>query len=168
MNEPFPDEIADASWDEAHGRADAIRWFLRNRPDSRTVSDVLDLARELGVSKATAYRLVKAFRTAGTVTSLVDRKRGRPEGRSVLDDAREEIIRTTINAVFLTPNRPAVSELVRKVGEKCIAANLRVPHRRTVAARLKNIDLQKRARRRGESKIAKSTEPVPGSLSPSR
>lgn len=33
--------------------------------------------------------------------SLVDRKRGRPEGHSVLDDVREEIIRTTINAVFL-------------------------------------------------------------------
>ena len=40
----------------------------------------------------------------------------------MLDDVREEIIRTTINAVFLTPNRPAVSELVRKVREKCIAA----------------------------------------------
>jgi putative transposase len=168
MNEPFPDEIGDAQWVEAHRRADAIRRFLRSRPDSRSVSDVLDLARELGVSKATAYRLVKAFRAGGTVMSLVDRKRGRPEGHSVLDDAREEIIRTTINAVILTPNRPSVSELVRKVGEKCIAANLSVPHRRTVIARLKSIDLQKRARRRGESKIAKSTEVVPGSLTPSR
>src|SRR5271157_4542983 len=108
MNEPFPDEIADASWDEAHRRADAIRRFLRDRPDSRSVSDVLDLARELGVSKATAYRLVRAFRAGGTVVSLVDRKRGRPEGHSALDDAREEIIRTTINSVFLTRNRPAV------------------------------------------------------------
>ena len=137
MNEPFPDEIADAQWVEAHRRAEAIRRFLRNRPDSRSASDVLDLARELGVSKATAYRLVKSFRAGGTVMSLVDRKRGRPEGHSVLDHAREEIIRTTINAVFLTPNRPAVSELVRKVGEKCIAANLSVPHRRTIVARVK-------------------------------
>ena len=168
MNEPLPDEIAEAQWVEAHRRADAIRRFLRNRPDSRSVGDVLDLARELGVSKATAYRLVKAFRAAGTVMSLVDRKRGRPEGHSVLDDEREEIIRTTINAVFLTRNRPAISELVRKVGEKCIAANLSVPHRRTIVARVKSIDLQKRAKRRGESKIEKSTEAVPGSLSPSR
>ena len=98
MNEPFPDEISDAQWTEARRRAEAIRRFLRS------VSDVLDLGRELGVSKATAYRLVKAFRAGGTVTSLVDRKRGRPEGHSVLDDAREEIIRTTINAVFLTPS----------------------------------------------------------------
>ena len=100
--------------------------------------------------------------------ALVARKRGRPDGHSVLDDAREEIILTAINAVFLTPNRPSVSELVRKVGEKCIEANLSVPHRRTIVARLKRIDLQKRARRRGESRIAKSTEAVPGSLNPSR
>ena len=168
MNEPFPEEIADAQWIEAHRRADAIRRFLRNRPDTRSVSEVLDLAKELGVSKATAYRLVKAFRAGATVTSLVDRKRGRPHGHSVLDDEREEIIRTTINAVFLTRNRPAISELVRKVEEKCIAANLSVPHRRTIVARVKSIDLQKRAKRRGEPRIAKSTEAVPGSLNPSR
>jgi putative transposase len=168
MNEPFPYEIADAAWDEAHRRASAIRQFLRDRPDSRSVSDVLDLAHALGVSKATAYRLVKAFRAGETVMSLVDRKRGRPEGHSVLDHEREEIIRSTIHAFFLTRNRPTVSELVRKVGEKCIAANLSAPHRRTVVARLKDIDLQVRARRRGESKIAKSTEAVPGALSPSR
>ena len=39
--------------------------------------------------------------------------------------------------VSLTPNRPGVSELVRKVEEKCIAANLGVPHRRTIVARVK-------------------------------
>jgi putative transposase len=168
MNEPLPDEIADAAWNEARRRADAIRRFLRNRPGDRSVSDVLDLAFDLGVSKATAYRLIKAFRAEGTVMSLVERKRGRPEGHRMLGNEREEIIRTTIHAVFLTLNRPAVSELVRKVREKCIAANLRVPHRRTVVARIKSIDLQKRAKRRGESKIAKSTEAVPGSLRRSR
>src|ERR1700761_7427410 len=34
----------------------------------------------------------------------------------------------------------------------------------TVVARIKSIGLQKRAKRRGESKIAESTEAVPGSL----
>jgi putative transposase len=168
MNEPFPDEIGDAQWDEAHRRANAIRQFLRRRPDSPKVSEVLDLAAELGVSKATAYRIVRAFRDGGTVLSLVDRKRGRPEGHSTLDKEREEIIRTTIDAFFLTPNRPTVSRLVREVGTNCVAANLKPPHRRTVVARLVSIDLQKRAKRRGESKIAKSTEAVPGSFGASR
>ena len=98
----------------------------------------------------------------------MDRKRGRPEGRSALDEEREEIIRSTIGAFFLTPNRPPVSQLVREVRANCVAANLKPPHRRTIVARLETIDLQKRARRRGESKTAKSTEAVPGSFGASR
>jgi putative transposase len=168
MSELFPNEIGDAQWDEANRRANAIRRFLRNRADSTKGSEFLDLAGELGVSKATAYRLVRSFRAGETVLSLVDRKRGRPEGHTTLDNEREEIIRRTIDAFFLTPNRPTVSRLVREVGTNCIAANLKPPHRRTVAARLENIDLQKRARRRGESKIAKSTKAVPGSFGASR
>ena len=96
MDEPLPDEIADAAWDEAHRRASAIRQFLRDRPNSQSVSDVLDLAWELGVSKATAYRLLKAFRTAGTVVSLVDRKRGRPKGHSMMRRDNQDENRATI------------------------------------------------------------------------
>src|SRR5271156_1246953 len=168
MSELFPNEIGDAQWDEAHRRASAIRRFLRNRTDSPKASEFVDLAGELGVSKATAYRLVRAFRGGGTVLSLVDRKRGRPEGHSTLDHEREKIIRRTIDALFLTRNRPPVSRLVREVGTSCIAENLKPPHRRTVVARLEVLDLQKRAKRRGESKIAQSTEPVPGSYGASR
>ena len=115
MSELFPNEIGDAQWDEAHRRASAIRRFLRNRTDSPKASEFVDLAGELGVSKATAYRLVRAFRGGGTVLSLVDRKRGRPEGHSTLDHEREKIIQRTIDAFFLTPNRPTVSRLVREV-----------------------------------------------------
>jgi putative transposase len=91
MNELFSDEIGDANWDQAHRRANAIR--QRNPTDSPRVNEVLDLADELGVSQATPYRLIRAFRAGGTVLSLVDRKRGRPEGHSALDEEREEIIR---------------------------------------------------------------------------
>ena len=168
MSELFPDEIDDAHWDEAHRRANVIRRFLNNRADSPTASEVPELAGELGVSKATAYRLVKLFRAGGTVLSLVDRKRGRPEGHRALDEEREEIIRSTINAFFLTPCRPTVSQLVREVGSNCLAAKLKPPHRRTVVARLESIDPQKRARRRGKSKIAKGAEAVPGSFGASR
>ena len=168
MNEFLPDEIGDAQWEEAHRRANAIRRFMRTRADSPKASEVLDLAGELGVSKATAYRLVKAFRAGGTVLSLVNRRRGRPNGYCALDHEREEIIRRTIDGFFLTPNRPTISRLVREVGTNCIAVSLRPPHRRTVLARLESVDLRKRARRRGESKIAKSTEAVPGSFGASR
>lgn len=100
--------------------------------------------------------------------SLVERKPGRPEGHRVLDDRREEIIRTTISRYYLTRNRPTVSQLVRDVQTNCISAGLRPPHRRTIKARLEDIDLQKRAKRRGETKIAKETRAVPGVFAASR
>ena len=168
MSDPFPDEIDEALWDEACRRADAIRGFLRRHPGRTTAGNVARLAAELGLSQATAYRLVKLFRAGGTVLSLVDRKRGRPEGHCTLDEKREEIVRRTINAFYLKRTRPTVSQLVRDVQTNCISAGLKPPHRRTIVARLEDIDLQKRARRRGEQKIVKATTAVPGSFEVSR
>ncbi|MGT2467699.1 hypothetical protein ACVOMV_26910 (plasmid) [Mesorhizobium atlanticum] len=168
MSDPFPDEIDEALWDEACRRADAIRDFLKRHPDSSTTVDVAGLAAELGLGQATAYRLIKLFRSGGTVMSLVDRKRGRPEGHRVLDEKREEIIHTAIHASYLKRTRPTVSQLVRDVRTNCISAGLMPPHRRTIVARLEDIDLQKRAKRRGEQKIVKATTAVPGVFGASR
>ncbi|MCT8999873.1 hypothetical protein [Chelativorans intermedius] len=100
--------------------------------------------------------------------SLVDRKRGRPEGYRTLDGKREGIIRATIKAHYLNRNRPTVSQLVRDVHTNCISAGLKPPHRRTIMTRVRDIDLQKRAKRRGEQKTVKATTPVPGSFDVAR
>lgn len=168
MSHLFPDEIDDALWDEACRRADAIRSFLRRHPSRIGAGAVAELAKELALSQATAYRLIKLFRSGGTVLSLVDRKRGRPEGHRTLDGEREEIIRATIKAHYLNQNRPTISQLVRDVHTNCISAGLRPPHRRTIMARVKNIDLQRRAKRRGEQKTIKATTPVPGAFEVAR
>ncbi|MCY0150928.1 helix-turn-helix domain-containing protein [Hoeflea alexandrii] len=162
MTDLFPAEIDEVIWDEACRRADAIRGFLKRNPEGATAGDVAELAAELGLSRATAYRLIKLFRSGGTVLSLVDRKRGRPEGHRALGEKREEIIRATISAYYMKQTRPTVSQLVRDVRTNCMSAGLKPPHRRTVVARLRDIDLQKRAKRRGEQKIVKATTPVPG------
>jgi len=168
MNDPFPDEIDEALWDEACRRADAIREFLKRNPDGATAADVSGLAAEMNVSQATAYRLIKLFRAGGTVLSLVDRKRGRPEGHRTLDEKREEIVSKTIKRFYLKRTRPTISQLVRDVQTNCISVGLKPPHRRTIVTRLKDIDLQKRAKRRGEQKIFKATTAVPGSFEASR
>jgi putative transposase len=168
MSDPFPDEIDGALWNEAGRRADAIRRFLTRHPDIATAADVSGLAAELGLSRATAYRLIKLFRAGGTVLSLVDRNRGRPQGHRMLDDKQEEIISATINAHYLKRNRPTVSQLVREVRTNCISAGLKPPHRRTISARLEDIDLQRRAKRRGEKKIVKATTAVPGAFGAAR
>ncbi|WEO69273.1 MarR family transcriptional regulator [Rhizobium rhizogenes] len=120
MNDPFPDEVDEALWDEALRRTEAIREFLMRRSGKITAGDMALLAAELKVSRATAFRLIKLFRAGGTVMSLVERKPGRPDGRRMLDDKREEIIRTSINRYYLNKNRPGVSQLVRDVQTNCI------------------------------------------------
>ncbi|TWC78351.1 putative transposase [Rhizobium sp. SJZ105] len=100
--------------------------------------------------------------------SLVERKPGRPDGRRMLDDNREEIIRATINRYYLTKNRPGISQLVRDIQTNCVSAGLKPPHRRTIETRLQDIDLHKRAKRRGEAEIVKRTTAVPGGLTASR
>jgi putative transposase len=168
MRDAFPGEIDDALWNEAFRRADAIREFLRTRIGSPTAAQVAELAVEIGVSQATAYRLIRLFRAGGSVLSLVDRKRGRPQGHRTLDETREEIILSTIKAFYLKHTRPTISQLVREVRTNCSSIGLKPPHRRTVEARVASIDLQKRAKRRGDLKIVKATTAVPGSFQVSR
>ncbi len=164
MPDPFPDEVAPQDWEEARRRADAIREFLRRNPHRSTIDEILELATVLEVSQATAYRLVRLFREGGTVSSLVDRKRGRRKDDRTLDKEREEIIRTTIARFYLKPTRPPFSRLVREVETNCFAAGFRAPNWRTIKDRLESIDLRRRAKRRGETKIIKATTATPGEL----
>ena len=168
MDDPLPDEIDEQRWTEPCRRADAIRDFLRRCPEGSTVTDVTDLADELGLSLASTYRLVKIFREGGTVASLVDRKRGRRKGHRTLDEARQKIIRTTILRFYLKQTRPPFAKLVREVQTNCIGAGLEPPHLRTIKARLEDVDLQRRAKLRGEAKLVKATTATPGKLHASR
>jgi putative transposase len=124
MNDPFPDQVDEQNWDEACRRADAIRDFLKQQPDGSTIGSIAALAAELGLSQATTYRLLKLFRQGGTVSSLADRKRGRPEGHRTLDTRRDEIIRVAIHGFYLKRNRPPFSRLVREVQTHCVSAGL--------------------------------------------
>jgi len=87
----------DPAWEEACRREEAIREFLRHHPKSLTYAVVDGLASELGVSRMTVYRLIQSFRSAGTVTSLLPRSRGRPQGLRMLDGKREALIPAILN-----------------------------------------------------------------------
>jgi putative transposase len=168
MPDPFPDEVEQERWEKARRRADAIHEFLRQQPNRATIGDVTDLATELGVSQATAYRLIRLFRKGATVTSLVDRKRGRPKDHRTLDKEREEIIRRTIASFYMKPTRPPFSRLVREVQTNCISVGLGPPNWRTIKVRLESVDIQQRAKRRGETKILKQATATPGELHAAR
>jgi putative transposase len=120
------------------------------------------------LSRATVYRMIRLFRTGGTVTSLMDRTRGRREGFRTLDKEREEIIRQTIAGFYLKATKPPFSKLCRQVLVTCEKAGLQKPNWRTIKARVEDVDLQTRGRRRGEGEIIKATTPTPGDYRASR
>ena len=76
MDDLQGDNDAEKRWEEACRREEAIRDLLGRNPAGLKGRDVADLAWELGLSRATAYRMTRLFRAGGTVTSLMDRTRG--------------------------------------------------------------------------------------------
>src|SRR5271165_3470446 len=103
-------------WLEACRREEAIRKLL-GRADGRRLKmgDVEDVALDLGVSRATLYRLITAYRQTLTVEALEPRQRGRRKGAVVLDKPRHDPIRKTIREVCLKPQRATLAYLVEQI-----------------------------------------------------
>ncbi len=151
-----------ARWAEGFRRHETIRALLERHKGLLKNSDVRDVAWELGVSQATLYRLIAAHKTIGTVEALMPKAIGRPKGLRLVDKRVETILTRAIREVYLTPNKPTLKHLVDQVHSHCAEADLRLPDRRTVRARVEAIPARVRALRRGDLKAIKATTPVPG------
>ena len=105
----------DVSTDGANA-AKAARWAEGCRRQRRSAdfvdygkqplprSVVEDVAWELGVSRATLYRLIELYKTFGTVDELQPSATGRRSGTWVLPKATEQIIEETIHNVYSNPH----------------------------------------------------------------
>ncbi len=136
--------------EEERRREEAVRELLARSPERLSQSAISDLTKTLGVSRATAYRMIKTFRACGAVTSPLTRPVGRPKGARVLDAKREILVRDAVETFYLQPTRPKFSQLVREISKRCLKERMPAPNWRTIKARVQDVDLQTRARRRGE------------------
>jgi putative transposase len=81
----FDDDEKQRAWLEGCRREEAISGLLVRHGDKRlSIEDVDEVAWELGVSRATLYRLIAAFRPNRTVSSVEPRRRGRRKNAFVL------------------------------------------------------------------------------------
>ncbi len=159
---------AEPAWEEACRREDAIRDLLHRHPQRLTVAMVDGVAGQLGMSRASLYRLIRVFRAGGTVAALMPRTAGRPQGLHLLDDKREALIRQALKDFYLKPTRPPFARLVHEVQTRCLEQGLSPPNWRTIKQRLLEIDLRTRAKRRGDAAVLKATQATPGSYKASR
>src|SRR5258708_38167724 len=97
-----------ARWAEGCRRYEAIRRLLEDHRPRPSKSAMSDTAWELGVSRATLYRLVDIYKSARPVEALPPIAMGRRAGAWVLPKKAEEIIQRAIREVYPHPTQPTL------------------------------------------------------------
>ena len=153
--------FAGKDWEEAERRA-AV---LAKLPDQLAQGDVKRAVRELGVSRATLFRLVKQFRDDGRTSALLPDVRGPKPGMLPLDAAVEAIVSRLLREFYATRRKPTRTRFWREVAADCRAQGLAPPSIRRLGRWLEQKDQAKlMAKREGKDKAERRHLATPGAL----
>lgn len=128
---PTPPELSaipESAWAEAR-RYFPVFHRLANTP-KRNRSQVIAAAAELGCSRSLVYKLLRRFIADPRLTSLLSHQRGPTRGGSRLSSEIHRLIDEMIESVYLTPQRPRLTDLVTEVRQRCRAMGLKAPSRK--------------------------------------
>lgn len=142
-------QIPNDKLEEAERRLQAIEPLLHQ--SSRTAVEAR--ATEVGVSTATLYNWLKAYRSTGLLSSLVKRPGQGGAGKSRLLGEQEAIINDVIETHYLTHLKPNTQKTYEEISLKCFRAEVPIPSLSSIRRRLKQID-EKRALAKREGKKA--------------
>jgi putative transposase len=156
-------EVPEQDWQEARRRLAIIQPLSTTK--DRTRDSMTLAARHLRVSVTHAYRLLKRYEADPRLTSLLPAPCGPKHGKSHLQPLVEDVIRTTIEEVYLTRQKPCVTVLVEEVRRRCKALGLQPPSQKAVRFRLAaRPAAEVMARRQGRKAARDRFAPVTGSL----
>jgi putative transposase len=152
-------------WDRALRYLSVVRRLFES--STRTRSEVAAAAMELGCGVVHLYSLLGRYQADPRLTSLLPRRRGPAPGGSLLSADVDAVIDDAIRTVYMTQQRPRVSDLVTEIRRRCHAAQLNPPGRKAVRARLLGKPQSELiARRLGRKAARDRFAPVVGSLEP--
>jgi len=155
--------VPEAQWEEARRCMSVIQGLANNA--ARGQAEIDCAVRELGFSRAQVYILLRRYLADPRLTSLLPRRRGPDRGFSKLTNEVEKLVDETIDAVYLTQQRPRVSDLVMEIRRRCRAVGLMSPGRKAIATRLdKRPRREVVSRRQGRKAARDRFGPVVGSL----
>lgn len=160
---PYRDteDIADEEWREAEQRFAAIKPFVNVIYVGR--AEVVNRAKEIGVSAATLYRWLQRYKAYGDVSALLSKKRGWREGKSRIPPFADQVIEQVINGFYLTTQRPTAQKAVIEVQRICMSRGIEAPHANTIRTRIGKITEKRQLRERGNKEKAKNKfSAVPG------
>lgn len=158
-------EVSDENWAVAEERRRLIDPLLNNHYRR---SDALanKIAVDAGVSRATIYRWLSAFRDTGQLSSLLHNTADRGgKGKPRLSAEVDAIIKDCIETFHDTEQRRTIAETIIEVRRRCSNANLRLPAANTIRTRLEWTNGRERlARRKGEAEAHDLFDPIKGSI----
>lgn len=157
--------VPDEAWQEAEERRRLIEPLLNNGyRKSHAMAD--RIAADAGVSRATIYRWLAAFRDTGLLSSLLLNPGGKGGKRKtrLLPDV-EAIIHDCIENFHDTDQSPSIASTIAEIRRRCSNANLNLPAKNTIRTRLnQTMGRERVARRKGEAVAHDQFDPIKGSI----
>jgi putative transposase len=154
-------------WDQALRSLQVVRRLAES--SARTRFEVATAAAELGCGVVQLYKLLGRYQADPRLTSLLPHRRGPAPGGSLLSAEVDAVIDDAIQTVYLTRQKPRLSDLVTEIRRRCRAAQLKPPGRKAVRARLRaKPQSEIVARRLGRKAARDRFAPAVGSLEPKR
>jgi putative transposase len=141
-------QIAQQDWNEARQRA----LFLRPLMDVERCprEGARAAAAELGLSDRQVYRLLQRLRAAdGDLTALLPGGSSGGRGKVRLSGAKEQLLRRTIDDLYVTRQQRSAAVLVRDIRRQAQQAGITPPSESTIRRRLQALSVADK-RRRGE------------------
>ncbi len=156
-------DIKDEDWQRACERFAIIRPLLEAPDCTREL--VHAQAESVGRHPATVYRWLQQYRRSGRLSTLVPAKRGARSGHHRLAPDVEAVLSTTIDEVYLHPQKRSVSYTYNEVIRRCRNAGLKHPDARTVRRRIKALsDKETLRRREGGTAVRDKYAPIQGAF----
>jgi putative transposase len=146
------DSVPDAAWECAAVKAKVLAPLAEQ--EDCTTKQMEAAAKDLGVSRATVYRLLARYKQRLQATSLLPETPGKKPGSKELSPVQEKIVQEAIRGFFLSKQRPSVAALHRSIALDCFQTGVPKPSYKAVRARVKTVDPQEFVRARHGNRVA--------------
>jgi putative transposase len=160
---PELSSVDTAQWEEARRVLPIIRDLADNLHRAR--AHVVAAAATVGYGPTRVYTLLRRYLADPRLTSLLPQPPGRKRGVSQCTAEVDLLINDVVEAVYLTRQRPRISDIEIELRKRCRALGLKSPSRKAIIARVRSRpQFEVTARREGRKAARDRFAPATGSL----
>jgi putative transposase len=155
--------VTTEQWEEARRFLPVVQELAAN--PHRTRAQVVAAAAALGCGPTHLYALVRRYSADRRLTSLLPQRPGPDRGYSRLTPEVEALVDEAIETLYLTRQRPRMTDLALEVRRRCHALGIPAPGRKAITARVRGKPRREVvARREGRKASRDRFAPAVGSL----